>query len=73
MIEILGPILAALVTGSLFKAKLYVLWIKTPGPWLAKNPNGNSARRCKKARKAFLDTGLPLRDTMILPKGVTPI
>ena len=74
MIEILGPILAALLGAGLFKAKLYCLWILKTNPvkWDCRNPNGNSARRCGKAAKQYIDKGVPLQSIMILPKGILP-
>lgn len=74
IITIVGPILGAILTGGLFKAKPYCLWAHVPGGlWAVRNPAGNSARRCKKARKALILSGMPEKDIMILPKGMTPI
>ena len=74
MIEIIGTVLAGILTGGLFKAKPYCVWVRPPGGiWANKNPLGNSARRCKKAKKALVDNGTPARDIMILPKGMIPI
>jgi hypothetical protein len=74
MIEIIGTVLAALLTGSLFKAKLYCIWIKkATGAWECPNPGGNSARRCRKAVAVMVDHGVPYTSIEILPKGVKPI
>ncbi len=74
MIEIIGTVLGALLTKGIFKAPAYWLFQRSKsGVWLCLNcPNGNSARRCKKARKVLLDSGIPPGDIMILPKGTTP-
>ena len=73
MIEIIGPILAALLGSSLFKKHPYCIWIMgADGKWSSPNPAGNSARRCGKAAKQYIDKGVPLGSIMILPKGILP-
>ena len=72
-ITIVGTILGGVLSGGLFKAKPYCLWVKVNGKYENRNPAGHSARRCKKARKALLDSGISLHDIMILPKGMMPI
>ena len=77
MIEIIGPILAALLGAGLIPKKapycLWVLEVKDGKPlWSNRNPLGNSARRCGKAAKQYIDKGVPLGSIMILPKGIIP-
>ena len=72
-ITIIGTLLGGILTGGLFKAKPYCLWVRINNKLENRNPQGNSARRCKKARKVLLDSGVAQRDIMILPKGVIPI
>ena len=73
-ITIVGTLLGGLLSGGLFKAKPYCLWVKPPnGIWAVRNPAGNSARRCKKAKKVLIDSGLKAGDIIILPKGMMPI
>jgi hypothetical protein len=73
-LTIVGTLLGTLLTGGLFKAKLYCIWTRKPGSvWVTRNASGNSARRCKKARKVLVDGGTAPGDIMILAKGITPI
>lgn len=74
MIEILGPILAALLGAGLFKKHPYCLWFRRDpaDKWVNSNPAGNSARRCRKARTALQAYGWTLDNLMILPKGIIP-
>ena len=73
VLEAAGALLAAILTGSLFKAKPYCLWIRRDASsWILTNPAGNSARRCKKARAALEATGWTRDKILILPKGTTP-
>ena len=74
MLEIIGPILAALLGTSFFKKKPYCLWVRNAieSGWINTNPGGNSARRCRRAAKMFLDAGVVFKDIMILAKGITP-
>jgi len=79
MIKILGPILTALL-GLIPKKAPYCLWVLTVkhvtggtvSTWENRNPSGNSARRCGKAAKQYIDKGVPLGSIMILPKGIIP-
>jgi len=71
--EIVGALLSAMLGSTFLKKHPYCIWIrKASGAWECPNPGGNSARRCRKAIKVLLDTGIPLQSIIILPKGVTP-
>ena len=74
LVEIIGPILAALLASSVFKKKPYCLWVRNAiqTGWYNTNPGGNSARRCRKAAKLFLDAGVISGDILIIAKGITP-
>lgn len=74
MIEIIGPILAALFASTLFKKKPYCLWVRNAivTGWHNTNPAGNSARRCRKAAVMFIDAGVSSKDILIIAKGITP-
>ena len=73
-VTIIGTLLGSILTGGLLKAKPYCIWVRPAGGlWAVRNPAGNSARRCKKAKKVLIDSGILPRDIMILPKGVIPI
>ena len=75
MIEILGPILAALLGSTMLRKKPYWLFQRVKGTagWLCLNyPNGNSKRRCKKALEALVLAGYNRDEFLILPKGTTP-
>ena len=69
-------ILKVLVPGLIPKKAPYCLWVlevKDGKPlWSNRNPLGNSARRCGKAAKQYVDKGVPLQSIMILPKGILP-
>ena len=73
-------ILAALLPGLIPKKAPYCLWALTVKhvtsgtvtTWDCRNPGGNSARRCGKAAKKYVDKGVPWSSIMILPKGILP-
>ena len=69
-----------LIPGLVPKKAPYCLWVLTIKhvtsgtvmTWDNRNPNGNSARRCGKAAKQYIDRGVPWSSIMILPKGILP-
>jgi len=73
-------VLAALLPGLIPKKAPYCLWVLTVkrvtlgtvSTWENRNPSGNSARRCGKAAKKYIDKGVPESSIMILPKGIPP-
>ena len=72
--EIIGPILAALLGSTIFRKKPYCLWVRNAViiGWHNTNPQGNSARRCRKAAILFIDAGVASKDILIIAKGITP-
>ena len=74
MPNVLLALIPGFIKGLIPKKAPYCVWVRNEKRvWLNRNEGGNSARRCKKTRKVFLDMGIPPGDIMILPKGVTPI
>ena len=74
--SLITDLLKALLPGLIHKKAPYCLWVleivASKPVWSNRNPNGNSARRCGKAAKQYVDKGVPLGSIMILPKGILP-
>ena len=78
MANVLLALIPGFVKGLIPKKAPWCIFIRRPATdkkpafWQNMNPGGNSARRCGKAAKIYLDSGIQAYDIIILPKGVTP-